>query len=57
MQRDMTRQILHSKLARPIDNVLTQSSNVLCRQTQLDVLRSSVRFRHVHFSATKQMGA
>ncbi len=32
MRRDTTRQIPHSKLPRPIYDVLTQSSNFLCRQ-------------------------
>ncbi len=46
MRRDMTRQIPHSKLPRPIYDILTQSSNVLCRQTQPVVLRRGIRFRH-----------
>ncbi len=45
MRCDTTRQIPHSKLPRPIYDILTQSSDVLCRQTQPVVLLR-VRFRH-----------
>ncbi len=40
---DTTRQISHSKLPRPIYDILTQMS---CRRTQPVVLQRGVRFRH-----------
>ncbi len=46
MRRDTTWQIPRSKLPRPIYDALTQSSNVLCRQTQPVVLRRGVQFRN-----------
>ncbi len=57
MRRDKTRQIPHSKLPRPISDVLTQSSNVRCRQTQPVVLDAASGLDTVHCSSTKQAGA